>query len=377
MQAEYTFIKNNIELTECINYCKKEKIIAVDLEADSMFHYKEKVCLIQLATVAKNFIIDPLAINNTGSLSLIFSDKNIIKVFHGADYDIRSLYKFYKITVNNLFDTELASRFIGKTKTGLSSVVQERFNVVLDKRFQKKDWSKRPLLKEMLDYAVSDVIYLIQLYYIIKKELVEKNRYLWVTEECKKLSMVKYTGGNNKPLVFNFKGAMKLKPKNLTLLEALLVFRKTVAQKKDKPLFKIINNEALLKLAQEIPLDIKKIKELKILSTRQLNMYGNSLVQIILSSHNREGMSLLKYSGKKKITVKPCVSKRVKKLKLWRDNLAEKLKLDPPLLFNKATLLSIAEEKEISMDKLYSMEKLSTWQKKEFGYDIVEVIEKV
>ena len=135
MQADYTFIKNDNELTDCINYCKKEKILAVDLEADSMFHYNEKICLIQLATPLKNFIIDPLSIDNTESLSQVFSDKNIIKVFHGADYDIRSLYKNYSIIVNNLFDTELASRFIGKAKTGLSSVVFDRFNVVLDKRF--------------------------------------------------------------------------------------------------------------------------------------------------------------------------------------------------------------------------------------------------
>jgi len=122
MEANYQFIEIDSELEKIARSLEKGKVIAVDLEADSMYHLKEKVCLIQMATKRNSILIDPLQIRNLSSLKPLFSNKNIKKIFHGADYDIRSLYRDFKIKVNNLFDTELACRFLGIKETGLSSV---------------------------------------------------------------------------------------------------------------------------------------------------------------------------------------------------------------------------------------------------------------
>jgi len=89
------------------------EIIGVDLEADSFYHYFEKVCLIQIATESASYVIDPLALKDLSALHPVFSDPRIRKVFHGADYDIRSLYRDFRIEVENLFDTQSASKFLG------------------------------------------------------------------------------------------------------------------------------------------------------------------------------------------------------------------------------------------------------------------------
>ena len=154
----------------------RAKIIGVDLEADSLYHYYEKVCLLQIATETDSFVLDPLALRDLSSLRPVFSDPRIRKVFHGADYDIRSLYRDFHLEVENLFDTQLACRFLGLQETGLEAVLRNRFQVELNKKYQRADWSKRPLSPEMVEYAAMDGYYLIPLSRMLERELEEKGR---------------------------------------------------------------------------------------------------------------------------------------------------------------------------------------------------------
>jgi ribonuclease D len=159
----YHVVRTVAQLEQFVERISREKILAVDLEADSMFHYQEKVCLLQMAGNGENVVIDPLEVNDLSPLAPLFSDKKVCKVFHGSDYDVRSLYRDFSIEINNLFDTQLASMFMGERETSLGAVVSKRFGIQLDKRYQKKDWSQRPLPDGMIEYAASDVFHLIPL----------------------------------------------------------------------------------------------------------------------------------------------------------------------------------------------------------------------
>ena len=117
----YRFIRTPAELELFANRISQEKILAVDLEADSMFHYQEKVCLLQMAGNGENVVIDPLEVNDLSPLAPLFKDKEICKVLHGSDYDVRSLYRDFSIEINNLFDTQLASMFLGERETSLGA----------------------------------------------------------------------------------------------------------------------------------------------------------------------------------------------------------------------------------------------------------------
>ena len=145
MENQYRIIETAAEFEELVTELEPEPVIAVDLEADSMHHFKEKVCLLQLATSKTSAIIDPLALHDLSALKPVFANPKIKKVFHGADYDVRSLYRDFEIDVHHLFYTQLASMFMGIKETGLDAVLQSRFAVKLDKKFQRKDWSVRPL----------------------------------------------------------------------------------------------------------------------------------------------------------------------------------------------------------------------------------------
>jgi len=336
INRDYQLIETLSELKTVADLFKKEKAIAIDLEADSMYHFKEKVCLVQMATHDINVVIDPLKIYDLSPLKPLFENRGIKKIFHGADYDVRSLYRDFKININNLFDTQLACMFLGIRETGLEAVVKKWFKVGLDKKYQRKDWSKRPLPWDMMAYAAKDTLYLLPLAKILEEKLKKLKRLSWVNEECRYLSKVRHASFNHKPLYLKFNGAGRLDSRSLGTLEALLQYRKKIAKKEDRPLFKIFGNNSLMKLATKKPANLSIVEKTKALSPRQIRMHGDAVIDLINNTLKKPESSLPVYPRKKSSPLPPQVPKRVKAIKAWRDTVANKLKIDPSLLFNKA-----------------------------------------
>lgn len=376
MEMESRIIEDAIDLKKIVNSIKMEKAVAVDLEADSMYHYKEKVCLIQMATERVSIVVDPLAIKDLTPLKPIFSRHDIKKIFHGADYDVRSLYRDFKIRINNLFDTELACRFLGIKETGLQAVLRTFFNVKVDKKFQKKDWSKRPLPQEMITYASKDVNYLLPLAMILTKRLKKMDRLSWVHEECEALSHVRPNLSNEGPLFLKFKGAGRLKSKSLYVLEALLQFRKQVAEKKDRPLFKIISNDSVMKIATARPVTLRRLKNLKALSNRQISMYGSDLIKVVAEALEKPNSELPVYPSNQPPVLPDGAPKRIKALKTWRASKARTLGLDPGMLCPNALITAIAVENPDSSNSLETIKGMQNWQRQAFAREIIGVLKR-
>lgn len=373
----YKTIESEAELKYLADWIQGEKCIAVDLEADSMYNFKEKVCLIQIAANGHTWVIDPLKVKDLSALSPVLSDPAIKKVLHGADYDVRSLRRDFKFNINNLFDTELSCRFLGVKETGLNSVLKNRFNVEIDKKYQKKDWSMRPLPDEMIDYAVQDVKYLELLAEELEKELIRKGRLEWVSEECEHLSNVRYESSNGYPLFLKFRGAGRLDRQSLGVLETLLRMRIKIAQRKNLPVFKIISNKSLMVLAKKRPLSLADLMELQILSQKQVNMYGKALMKSINKASRLPYWNLPLYPQKRPPVLKPAVPGRIKVLKTWRDRKAEILGLEPSILFNKALLTAIAVKKPESLEMMERIKNIRKWQINEFGEEIIQELKTV
>lgn len=356
---------------------EKQKIIGVDLEADSMYHFKEKVCLIQIATHHSTAVIDPLQIKNLSVLKPVFKRADIQKIFHGADYDVRSLYRDFKISVNNLFDTELACRFLGNKESGLEAVLKKRFKVHLNKKYQRKDWSKRPLPKEMIAYAAKDVHYLVPLAKNLHQELKSKGRSAWVEEECAYLSKVRPASPNSGPLFPGFKGAGKLGPRGLAVLEELLQLRKKIARQQDRPLFRIIGNKSILALAEMRPRSIRKLQKTEVLGNKQIERYGKAVIAAVKKAQQIPAKNLPKYPRKTAPHVPAIVAKRVKELRSWRDRLAKQLEIDPSIICTKALISAIAVQRPLTEGSLLKINELKSWQATEFGSDIIEILKTV
>jgi len=374
MGNDYQIVDTAAGLEKAVSALEQEKVIAVDMEADSMYHFKEKVCLIQLATEKTSVVVDPLQIKNFAPLSPLFSNPDIKKIFHGADYDVRSLYRDFKIKISNLFDTELACRFLGIKETGLKAVLRMFFEINIDKKYQKKDWSKRPLPEEMIEYASKDVIYLLPLAKILIQKLEEIDRLSWVLEECRNLSKVRPILPNEEPLFLKFKGAGRLKSRSLAVLEALLQYRKSVAEKKDKPLFKIIGNDSIMKIATARPVTLRRLRGVNALSGRQISMYGKDLIKVVAGALKITERELPVYPRKTVSAMPSEVLKRITLLKTWRDLKARALDMDPGILCNNALVTAIAVKNPENKKSMGTIKEMKNWQKTAFGREIITVL---
>jgi ribonuclease D len=374
-QVEYQLIENTEDLSSFIRKARKARMIAVDIEGDSMFHFQEKVCLIQMAANGQTAVIDTLAVSDLSGLKPLFASPSICKVIHGADYDVRSLYRDYGIEIQNLFDTQLASMYAGWQETSLEAVVARCFDVELDKRCQKKDWSRRPLPGDMATYAASDVVHLIPLAKALAKELDQCGRLDWVREECQLLSQVRPAENNDAPLFLKFKGAGRLLPRQLAALETLLQLRQAIARQKDRPLFKIIGNATLKKIAVALPTSLKKLKDSRELSDKQFDMYGNAVMEALRNVHCIPDDQLPHYPRQRSPRLSSRVPPRVKRLRAWRDQKAADLDLNPALVLNRALIKEVAVENPKDKAALKKIEGLHKWQYKAFGKEILEALE--
>ncbi len=371
---DYQYIDTRKDLETFVHQARDAEIIALDIEGDSMFHYQEKVCLIQMAANGQTVVIDPLMVKDLSSIKPILEDPDISKVIHGADYDIRSIYRDFGIAITNLFDTQLASMYLGWTETSLEAVVGRHFGVELDKKYQKKNWSRRPLPEEMVAYAASDVAYLIPLALYLQQELEQMGRLQWVTEECRLLCGVRPPKNNDGPMFLKFKGAGRLEPRQLAVLEALLQMRNAIARQKDRPLFKVISNAALKKIALAIPTSLKQLKACGALSDKQYDMYAKAVMEAVRNARRMPKDQLPIYPRQRSPRVPRKVPARVKALRAWRDEIAEELDLNSALLLNRALIKAIAIENPDSKDTLAKVEGIHQWQVDTFGDGIIKVL---
>jgi ribonuclease D len=373
--APCQLITRQEDLAAAVEKLAREKRIAVDLEADSMFHFREKVCLLQLASRKATFVIDTLQVTDLAALKPVMADAKVRKLFHGADYDVRSLYRDFGIEIQNLFDTELGSRFLGLRESGLDAVLRARFQIELNKQFQRKDWSRRPLPAEMIAYAAGDVAYLLPLASQVEADLKREGRLSWVLEECEALRGVRPQMETAAPLYLSFRGAGRLHPRHLALLENLLQLRRKIAAAKDRPLFKVFANKSLLALAQAQPATVDEIRRSGALSPKQIDMYGAAVLRAQEQAHKLAEERLPRYPRQTPPRLPPDVPAQVAKLKAWRDAKAQELGLDAGLLLNKTLIQAIAVQRPENIEMLALIPDIRRWRCRAFGREIVSQLE--
>jgi len=305
-------INTNDGIRQLLDALRSEKRVAVDTESDSLYVYQEKVCLIQFSTSSSDFLVDPLSGIDLTPLGSIFADINIEKIFHAAEYDIICLRRDFGFEFNHLFDTMQAARVLGYPKLGLSSLLEENFGVLVDKRYQKANWGKRPLLQEMLDYARMDTHYLIPLRDLLYKSLQKTGRLRVVTEDFVRLSHSSATP-NDKPCYTSARGYHALDPNQLAVLSELCVYRERQAFNANLPPFKILSSSVLLEIAKSFPTTIEDLKNIPGLSEKLLHRHAVGLIQAV-----KVGLTLPPIYLDHRVKPSGAYIDRLERLKKWR-----------------------------------------------------------
>jgi ribonuclease D len=358
------------ELKHLADVLRTQPRAAVDTESNSLHAYREQVCLIQISTSQQDYIIDSIELTELDALSQFFSNPRIEKIFHAAEYDVICLHRDYGFRFNSLFDTVIAARILGHKVIGLGDLLAEYFNVEVNKHFQKSNWGKRPLTAEQVDYARLDTHYLIDLRDILEKELHEKNLLELAREDFKRACQP--ANGNGKTPRASWErisGHQDLSPRQLSILNELCGCREEIAEQLDRPVFKVINDEMLLSMAQTMPDSAKELEEAG-LTKLQIERFGSELLKSIRAGRNAQPV----VRTRSKRLSDPILA-RLDKLKEWRKKEAAAMKVESDIILPKPLLYAISEQGPRDMEKLKILMSESPWRYRRFGESILKAID--
>ena len=254
LAPDYVYVTTPKALAEVVAAFARAPVIGVDTEADSLHCYQERVSLIQVSAGTINAVIDPLILADLSPLAPILADPAIVKVIHGADYDVVGLKRDFGFSVASIFDTCLAAQAAGEPKYSLGDLLHRYFDVTLEKKYQKAHWSKRPLSPDLLAYAAKDTQYLPRLYDLLRKAVEAQGRLAQIEEEGEWIGRREWTGHAFQPDDYvRIKGATALPPAAQRVLRVLAVARDQLAKRANRPPFKIISGEDLIAMALHQP----------------------------------------------------------------------------------------------------------------------------
>lgn len=263
----HPLITTSQALADICGRLAKADFVTVDTEFMRENTYWPELCLIQIADSEEAAAIDPMApgIDMTPLLDLLTANEDVLKVFHAGGQDVEIIYNLTGRTPHPIFDTQIAMMAISQSEQiGYSNMVESWLGMAVDKGARFTDWSRRPLDKRQIEYAIGDVTHLAKIFPKILARLKKTGRGEWLDAEMEKLAdPANYR--NDPSLAWQRIKAAGRNPAVLGRLKALGAWREVEAQDKNIPRGRIVRDETLADIASHPPqtqADLAKVRGL-------------------------------------------------------------------------------------------------------------------
>lgn len=362
----------------------KSRVIGVDTESDSTYHYQEKVCLIQFSDLEGDIIVDTLAVSDMSPLKPIFEDPDIVKIFHGSDYDVVCLRRDFDYNTANLFDTLIAAQFLGMDRLGLADLIGYFFGVPLDKQYQRHDWSSRPLYTEHLDYARGDTHWILALREILLHRLRKAGLVEHQEEECALACKRAWAGrGFDENGYLSIKKSSHIDDVGKRILKRLYLYRDGQARQLDRPPYKVLGDRILIELAEKKPTDRAALDHIFPRQSAMKRRHASALLEAI-----RDGLEddfpIPKPTAKKAPAAPAAYPLRLTgraaervtlALKDWRNDLINNSTRTAFAVASNATLKAIAQHRPLTLEELAMVPDVRAWQVADLGDEILAVLD--
>ncbi len=260
--------------------------IALDTESNSMFVYRERMCLLQLNVGGELVLIDTLALAEGGAPADLGPLKAALERadrplwLHGGEYDVAIFRRDHGIALGGVWDSQQAASFLGWEKTGYGACVERACGVALEKAYTHYDWATRPLDRGAEEYALDDVRHLPLLCERLREEIRAKDLEQELALANAAVAQAGWSGGFDPGGFWKIKGVRELASHQQAVLAALWTWRDGAARADDQPPGRLVNNEALLALARVAPTNFQLLKRLG-LRGGVLSRHGESLIAAI------------------------------------------------------------------------------------------------
>ncbi len=320
--------------------------VSIDTEADNLFRYRTRVCLMQIHAAGETFLLDLLAAVPLDPLWARLRCKHLI--MHGSDYDLRLLYEEYGFVATSMFDTMLAAQLLNRPRFGLASLLQDHFGVALSKEGQKANWSKRPITDKLLNYATKDVLFLPALRDLLLAELEERGRVDWLRQKCDWQIRAALTGfPKADENSWRIGKSEHLRGRGLCVLHDLWHWREQQAERIDTPPFKVVGNDMLLHLAGAADHG-EALDAFAGLHLGKRERIRDSFERALRAGLDRDPATLprRRSSNGDRAPLSARELERQERIREARDREAKRLNLDPTLIASRAQLSLLAREPE-------------------------------
>lgn len=375
----FQFVDRPDSLEEATRRIAGARALAVDTEADSMHSFFEKVCLVQLATEGgEAFIVDPLALRGLGRIGAVFSDAGTTKVFHGADFDVMSLRRDFGFEFRAIFDTMLAGQLLGDEKLSLRDYVQRFFGVTLEKAHTRDDWAKRPLGAKQLEYCWHDVAFLVGLMDIQRERLQEADLVEEAEIEFERLARREAAKKEFDPHAWGkIQGARDLDPVRQAALARMFALRDRHARALDRPPFKVVSNDTLVRIARAAPRSPDELRAVKGVSSYVVGRMGREIAEAFDAAAREGGPPPRPRGGRPSDPLRRldmAAQKRLGHLKDWRNAASLRTKVTTMAILPNYAMFEVARIRPRSLEELAAIPGVGKKRAERWGQEIVDLL---
>ena len=348
-------------------------IIGLDTESDSMHCYFEKVCYVQIRAGTDVFLIDTIAIRDLSLLQPIFADPARTMILHGADYDVVCMERDFDLRFGGLFDTMIAAQYLGKPRLGLAALCEEYFGAELDKSLTRHNWGRRPLEEKYIRYLVEDVVHLSDLHRILTGELQAVDRLDEAQSEFRRVSELHWTRRDFDPDGYHkIREGRSLPTDTRCILKALYAVRDDVSREVDLPPFKVLSNQAMVKMAQRAPTSLGAVRDNWRGPRRLTTAHREAVLRAVNSARNGE---VALGSPKPRSPRRPAAVTRLEQeLKAWRNDAAQDRDCPTMVVLPNHALLHIAETQPADEAELSAVPHMGRRRHERYGLDILKIV---
>lgn len=367
----HPLITDSAQLAELCGRMAKAPFVVVDTEFMRENTYYPDLCLIQISDGQEAAAIDPKAkgLDMQPLLDLLTDNEDVIKVFHAGGQDIEIFYNLTGRTPHPMFDTQIAAMALGQgEQVGYSNLVDLWLNIQLDKGARFTDWSRRPLDKRQLDYAIADVTHLSKIFPAMVEKLKTSGRGAWLDHEMERISDPENYRNDPEKAWERIK-IQSRKPDVMGRLRGIAAWREKEARHKNIPRGRIMKDETLADIAAHPPkaqADLAKVRGLS--AAWKDNDIGARLMDAIAGSKpfTRDELPMRRGGGNMLGKDGGLVADLLKLLLKIR---AREINVAPRLLVRTEELERLASgERE-------GLEMLAGWRFEQFGSDALDLVE--
>ena len=373
--GNFLYIDKQEQLNSALEELSKAPRIAIDTESSGYYTYFSDLCLIQVSAGGRHYIIDPLAEIELAGFAKLCRDPTKTKIFHSAASDIMEMKRAFNWDFSNVFDTFLSSRFLAHANCSLSSLVAEYEGVSLEKKEQKSNWKQRPLSQSQLEYAHLDTFYLESLMDKLKKKLEDCGIYEELLEEFALVCECEIEPQKEvNPMGWrHIPQAKQLSMEEQAMLRELYLLRDARGREENIAPFRILSNFSMIQLVRDRPDNLSKPALSKAFHPSFLRKDKDAIIDILKG----ENIDILSIEREEKSRPRPDPKEKnlLKKLKKWRNRVAEYRGIDPSMVITSRTLSLIANRLPQDISDLEKLDKkLSSWKIKNYGQQILDII---